>query len=395
MKLDMMLTETGYKPSAKPPRLSVWLTNSLEPAEREVKDLFFQPLAEEARGASEVKRQTPIMCVIGNPPYSGESANKGDHIMALMNAYKKEPGGKTKLKERNPKWINDDYVKFIRMAEDLISSNPSGGVLGFITNHGYLDNPTFRGMRWHLLKTFDKVWVLDLHGNAKKKEVSPDGSPDKNVFDIQQGVAIVVAVRGGKTRRELGEVCRTDLWGYRSHKNEFLWSNSLESAPFLSVNIKPPHLGFLQRDHDVGDLYNSGFLIPDLFPIGGTGVVTKRDKLTIHETKAKVWEAVQDFLTKPEWEVRQKYSLPDDVRDWRYEWAKADLQENASEKIIHPISYRPFDDRFIYNSGRSRGFVGWPVEKVMGHFNAGSNVGICTARSNKNPSMDHFSSRLK
>ena len=200
MKLDMMLGQTGYKPSPNPPRLSVWLTNALEPAEREVRDLFFLPLADEARGASEVKRQMPIMCVIGNPPYSGESANKGDHIMGLMDAYKKEPGGKVKLKERNPKWINDDYVKFIRMAEDLIAQNPSGGVLGFITNHGYLDNPTFRGMRWHLLKTFDKVWVLDLHGNAKKKEVSPDGSPDKNVFDIQQGVAIVIAVRGGANR---------------------------------------------------------------------------------------------------------------------------------------------------------------------------------------------------
>ena len=195
MKLDMMLDQTGYKPSATPPRLSVWLTNALEPAEREVRDLFFAPLAEEARGASEVKRQTPIMCVIGNPPYSGESANKGAHIMRLMEAYKKEPGGKEKLKERNPKWINDDYVKFIRMAEDLIAKNPSGGVLGFITNHGYLDNPTFRGMRWHLLKTFEKIWVLDLHGNSKRKEVSPDGSPDKNVFDIQQGVAIVIAVR--------------------------------------------------------------------------------------------------------------------------------------------------------------------------------------------------------
>jgi len=139
MKLDMQLTESGYVPSAKPPRLSVWLTNALEPAEREVKDLFFQQLADEARGASEVKRQSPIMCVIGNPPYSGESANKGKHIMDLMDAYKMEPGGKEKLKERNPKWINDDYVKFIRMSEDLIAKNPSGGVLGFITNHGYLD----------------------------------------------------------------------------------------------------------------------------------------------------------------------------------------------------------------------------------------------------------------
>ncbi len=201
MKLDMQLTESGYKPSASPPRLSVWLTNALEPAERDVRELFFRPLAEEARGASEVKRQTPIMCVIGNPPYSGESANKGDHIMALMEAYKKEPGGKEKLKERNPKWINDDYVKFIRMAEDVIAKNPSGGVLGFITNHGYLDNPTFRGMRWHLLQSFDKIWVLDLHGNSKKKEVSPNGDLDKNLFDIQQGTAIVIAIRLGSGRQ--------------------------------------------------------------------------------------------------------------------------------------------------------------------------------------------------
>jgi type I restriction-modification system DNA methylase subunit len=390
MKLDMMLTETGYKPSTKPPRLSVWLTNALEPAEREVRDLFFQPLAEEARGASEVKRQTPIMCVIGNPPYSGESANKGNHIMSLMDAYKREPGGKERLKERNPKWINDDYVKFIRMAEDLIAKNASGGVLGFITNHGYLDNPTFRGMRWHLLKTFDKIWVLDLHGNAKKKEVAPDGSADKNVFDIQQGVAIVIALRNGRTREGLAQVRHGELWGTRDRKNETLWSNDIQSISRTSVELKTPHFGFLQRDHGIGGLYETGFSIPELFPIGGTGVVTKRDNLSIHHTKAKVWEAVQDFLTKPETEVRKKYALPADVRDWRYGWARADLEKNASERIIHPISYRPFDNRFIYNSGQARGFVGWPVEKIMFHFNAGSNIGICTARSNKNPTVDHF-----
>ena len=165
MKLDMQLTESGYVPSKNPPRLSVWLTNALEPAEREVKDLFFQQLADEARGASEVKRQTPIMCVIGNPPYSGISQNNGDWITNLIEDYKYVDG---KHFGERKHWLHDDYVKFIRMSEEMIAKNPSGGVLGFITNHGYLDNPTFRGMRWHLLKTFDKIWVLDLHGNAKK-----------------------------------------------------------------------------------------------------------------------------------------------------------------------------------------------------------------------------------
>jgi len=179
MKLDMILTELGYLPSSTPPRLGVYLTNSLEEGERDVRDLFMaQWLTREAREASTIKRQTPIMCVLGNPPYSGESSNKGDWIMGLMEAYKKEPGGRQKLQERNPKWINDDYVKFIRLAEHLIAKNGEG-VLGFITNHGYLDNPTFRGMRWHLLNTFDTLYVLDLHGNSKKKEVAPGGQPDK------------------------------------------------------------------------------------------------------------------------------------------------------------------------------------------------------------------------
>jgi hypothetical protein len=226
LKLDMMLTETGYKPSEKPPRLSVWLTNALEPADREVRDLFFQPLAEEARGASEVKRQTPIMCVIGNPPYSGVSQNMGDWITGLIDDYKYVDG--EHFGERKH-WLHDDYVKFIRMAEDVIARNPSGGVLGFITNHGYLDNPTFRGMRWHLLQTFDQIYVLDLHGNAKKKEVSPDGSSDKNVFDIQQGVAVIVAVKRAssttkntdrvKGSQVIGSVRRQDCWGSRESKN--------------------------------------------------------------------------------------------------------------------------------------------------------------------------------
>ncbi|AZU05004.1 adenine specific DNA methyltransferase [Glycocaulis alkaliphilus] len=140
MKLDMILTEMGYTPSGEPPRLSVYLTNSLEEGERVEQVLFARWLAEEAREASKIKRDMPIMCVIGNPPYSGESANKGDWIMGLMEAYKKEPGGKEKLKERNPKWINDDYVKFIRFGEHMIEKNGEG-ILGFITNHGYLDNP--------------------------------------------------------------------------------------------------------------------------------------------------------------------------------------------------------------------------------------------------------------
>jgi type I restriction-modification system DNA methylase subunit len=196
LKLDLLLTETGYKPT-KDQRFKVYLTNSLEEYHQDAGTLFANWLSAEANEANHIKRDTPVMCVIGNPPYSGESANKGEWIMNLMEDYKKEPGGKEKLKERNPKWINDDYVKFLRFGQHLIEKNGSG-ILAFINPHGFLDNPTFRGMRWNLLKTFDKIYTIDLHGNAKKKETAPDGSIDQNVFDIMQGVSINIFIKKQK-----------------------------------------------------------------------------------------------------------------------------------------------------------------------------------------------------
>ena len=192
MKLDMMLTELGYVPTGTPPRLGVYLTNSLEEGEPANQSLpFAQWLSNEVKEANTVKRDMPIMCIVGNPPYSGISTNKGDWITGLIDDYKYVDG--VHFGERKH-WLNDDYVKFIRMSEHLIEKNGEG-VLGFITNHGYLDNPTFRGMRWHLMQTFDKIYVLDLHGNATKKEICPDGSPDTNVFDIRTGVAIIIGVK--------------------------------------------------------------------------------------------------------------------------------------------------------------------------------------------------------
>ena len=167
LKLDLLLAETGFKPTSNQ-RFRIYLTNSLEEHHPDTGTLFANWLSSEANEANHVKRDTPVMCVIGNPPYSGESANKGEWIMSLLEDYKKEPGGKEKLKERNPKWINDDYVKFIRYGQHFIEKNGSG-VLAFINPHGFLDNPTFRGMRWNLLKTYDKIYTIDLHGNSKKK----------------------------------------------------------------------------------------------------------------------------------------------------------------------------------------------------------------------------------
>ncbi len=391
MKLDMMLTEMGYKPTATPPRLGVYLTNSLEEGEAVTQNLFAQWLANEAKSASEIKRQMPIMCVIGNPPYSGESANKGDWIMGLMEAYKKEPGGKVRLDEKNSKWINDDYVKFIRFAEHMIEKNGEG-ILGFITNHGYLDNPTFRGMRWHLLDTFDKIYVLDLHGNAKKKEVSPDGTADKNVFDIMQGVAIIIGVKRATkagTDKPLAEVFHGELWGSRDAKYGALWEDCLSDETWVRVERRAPQWALINRNQQVELCFNSGFSVRDLFQIFGNGIVTKRDALCIQPSESAVWQSMEDFVNQPQEIVKARYSISDDVRDWRYEWAKSDVLSHFDRSFIQPINYRPFDERYVLYTGNARGFVGWPVKQVMGHYIGQPNIGLLVPKALRDADFAH------
>ena len=350
-----------------------------------------QWLSNEAKAASEIKRDKPIMCIIGNPPYSGESSNKGDWIMGLMEAYKKEPGGKEKLKERNPKWINDDYVKFIRMSENLIEKNGEG-VLAFITNHGYLDNPTFRGMRWHLLKTFDKIHVLDLHGNSKKKEVAPDGAADKNVFDIQQGVAIIIAVKKkSKVSQEtLAELTHGDLWGLRSNKNSKLFDNKVETLTKKQPPTKAPQYPMIPRDWDLVGKYNSGFKITDIYNSGNVGMVTSSDKLTIGFNKSLLFKTIENFANTDEDHARNVIlGGRKDVRDWKVKWAQEDAQRNLSIENIMKLNYRPFDIRWTFYTGNTKGIQGYPRYDTMRHFHK-ANIGLVTARSNKTPRADHF-----
>src|SRR5690554_5052467 len=273
LKLDLLLKETGFNPTSNQ-RFRVYLTNSLEEHHKETGTLFSSWLSTEANEANTIKRDTPVMCVIGNPPYSGESANKGDWIMKLMEDYKKEPGGKERLKERNSKWINDDYVKFLRYGQHFIEKNGSG-VLAFINPHGFLDNPTFRGMRWNLLKTYDKIYTIDLHGNSKKKETAPDGSIDVNVFDIMQGVSINIFVKTGKKKlNELGKVFHFDLFGKREIKYDFLIEKSLRTISYKELPNVAPNYFMVQKDFGLESEYNKGIILNELFPTNNVGIVT-------------------------------------------------------------------------------------------------------------------------
>ncbi len=351
LKLDMLLTETGYK-STKNQRFNIYLTNSLEEHHPDTGTIFSSWLSTEANEANHIKRDTPVMVIMGNPPYSGESANKGKWIMNLMEDYKKEPGGKEKLKERNPKWINDDYVKFLRYGQYYIERNGEG-ILAFINPHGFLDNPTFRGMRWNLLKTYDKIYTIDLHGNSKKKEVCPDGSPDTNVFDIMQGVAITVFVKTGKKKaNELGKVFHYDLYGKRDFKYDFLLNNSLTTIEFKTIIPVKNNFIFKYVDEEVLNKYNKGIKPTDLFNINVMGFQTHRDKFAISENKNSINSRALDLrdLNQTNENIYSKYLIKDN-RDWQLTKARKNIQNDSSwkEKIIK-CSYRPFDDKYCYFS---------------------------------------------
>ncbi|WP_026461432.1 type ISP restriction/modification enzyme [Adhaeribacter aquaticus] len=347
LKLDMLLRDTGYV-AKREQRFRIYLTNSLEEHHKDTGSLFANWLSSEANEANQIKRDTPVMVVMGNPPYSGESANKGEWIMNLMEDYKKEPGGKEKLKERNPKWINDDYVKFIRYAQHFIERNGEG-VLAFINPHGFLDNPTFRGMRWNLLKTYDKIYTLDLHGNSKKKEICPDGSPDINVFDIQQGVSINIFVKTGKKKaEELGQVFHFDLFGKRELKYDFLNQNNLKTIPYITVPNVAPNYFFIKKGYDIQLIYDEGFIIADLFPVSSVGIVTSKDAVLINTDKDKLINNVGDS-----YEIEIEHNL------------------------IKPISYRPFDNQFVYYDTK---ILERPRAEKMRHFLNRNNLGLVFSR---------------
>jgi very-short-patch-repair endonuclease len=396
LKIDMLLTETGYKPQQFPSsggvsegrggdqRFRIFLTNSLEEAHPDTQTLFSSWLSDEADQANAIKRDAPVMVVIGNPPYSGESANKGEWIMNLMEDYKKEPGGKEKLKERNPKWINDDYVKFMRFGQHFIDKNGSG-ILAFINPHGFLDNPTFRGMRWNLLKTYDKIYTIDLHGNSKKKETAPDGSADQNVFDIMQGVSINVFVKTGKKKAdELGQVFHYDLFGKRDLKYDFLSNNSIKTIEYKKLPNVAPNYYLVNKDFDVQEIYEKGFKINELFSLNNVGIITARDNFTIHKTENDLINTIEDFLILDDENARIKYQLGKDVRDWQVNLARKDLQDNyPSVGKITKISYRPFDIRYTFYTGKTKGFHCYPRKEIMQHLTNGENIALAIKRQCK------------
>lgn len=397
MKLGLQLAELGYKFDTKE-RLRVYLTNSLQEAfQIPPSDGFDNWIRDEADAANKIKQEAPVMVVLGNPPYSGHSANNGTWISNLLKGKDTitskqtsnyfEVDGKP-LGEKNPKWLNDDYVKFIRFAQWRIAET-GYGILAFITNHGYLDNPTFRGMRQSLMETFDDIYVLDLHGNSKKKEQCPNGSKDENVFDIQQGVAISIFVKHLNGKKESANVHHAHLYGLRESKYHWLKENDLITTQWTKLKPQSPFYLFVPQDTDLLGEYQQGWKVTNILPVNSVGIVTARDALTIHWSKEEVWKTVTDFANLPTEIARVKYSLGKDTRDWKVELTQRDLknhphqetkQSGPFQELLAAILYRPFDVRHTYYTGKSRGFHCMPRGDVMRNFLREKNLGLVFCR---------------
>ena len=387
LKIGLKLYETGYRFKSSE-RGRIYLTNALEPAKdfsQGTFDFVIPALANEALEVDEVKRAARFTVVVGNPPYSGHSANKGEWIASLIDDYKQ--GFPELKKPAQAKWLSDDYVKFIRFAQSVLIRTGTG-TLGFITNHSYLDNPTFRGMRQSLLQDFNNIHFLDLHGNSTKKERAPDGGKDENVFDIKQGVAIGLFVKGAVDNNSLAQVCHADLWGVREAvadggKYGWLATNDINSATANSEGVSPraPQHLFVPRDEVLINEYEAAWPIPKIFSPSGNpapGIITTHDQFAISWTRKEAASKVERLLTTTsEQEAREIWHLCSQ-KQWQYDRAKRQLAEEFWREWIETVLYRPFDFRVTVFD---RNVAVHRRERVMRHMLAGVNLGLCIGRA--------------
>ena len=366
LKLDMLISWWGDQKLEKEhdERVQIYLTNSLSQATLANKYLLAEMIAREANEANNIKHNAPVMIVMGNPPYSGVSQNNGEWITKLISEYRKEPNSQIPLQEKK-NWLNDDYVKFIRLGQYYVDRNKEG-ILSYICSNGFIYNPTFRGMRWHLLNSFDKIYILNLHGRVKPEpEKCPDGSKDENVFDITVGTSINIFVKTGeKNKGELAKVYYADLYGLRDNKFEYLSANTLSSIEFREIVPKSPYY-FLMATNDNGrDKYEKGFLLDKLILINNVGVVSAQDNLNMSDTQAEQQNKINELLQLEESVWRNKYKRDKDAQAWRYHNAKIDAQ--SPKGTYCSLLYRPFDRKYTYYTGKS-GLYARPSYSIMKH----------------------------
>ncbi len=419
LKMSFILEELGHQLTDNE-RFKFYLTNTLEMEELAQTNLpVVRSLAQESHLAGKVKKDQPILVILGNPPYSGISANaaemevefkKGEDYISHYDIQEKNGAyvpvrvplrarrDLTKMQKtwigelietykiidgewfgERKHWLQDDYVKFLRFAQWKIDQLGQG-VVGMITNHSYLDNPTFRGMRQSLMQTYDEIYILDLHGNSLKKEKAPDGGVDKNVFDIRQGVAIAFFVNlGKKNGGALARVYHADLWGLRESKYRWLETRDISTTDWNKLTPDSPYYFFVPRDESGRKTYEHFMQVTDIFPVNVTGIVTARDKFVIDIDRRALESRIMTFRNKklPDEIVQKGLGLKENYQ-WRVSKAREQLIKVENwEDYFTKILYRPFDARHIYFHDS----VVWRTRKeVMRHMLAGHNLGLIAMR---------------
>ncbi len=409
LNLSQAFKEEFKKPLKENDALKIILTNTLIQPSEIAAYRGLQPIFEkELKSAQKIKKDEKILIITGNPPYSGASENKGlfewevkatygiepefqtieveknvkltDKIQTLLNNIQKqkESGSKNALKElknlhskyklqneKNPKWLLDDYVKFMRFAQNKIKFL-GHGLFGFISNNAFLDNPTFRGLRRSLLECYDELYILNLHGNARKKEETPQGAKDENVFNIMQGVSINLFVKKAQTTKQ--KIHYYDVYGQRAEKYAFLAQNDLNSIEWLEIAPRAPFYLLLPLKTPLLEEYEQGFSVQDMFQVGGTGICSKRDHVVFHKDKESLLKLLKDFSTLEPSELRRKYNIKD-TEGWKLGRAIENVKKNQHEleKYIVLCQYRPFDYRWTYYTDKSCGFLARPVYDVFKH----------------------------
>ncbi|MDU9794018.1 type ISP restriction/modification enzyme [Helicobacter pylori] len=409
LNLSQAFKEEFKKPLKENDVLQIILTNTLIQPSEIVAYRGLSPIFEkELKSAQEIKKNEKILIITGNPPYSGASSNEGlfewevkatygiepefqtieveknvkltDKIQTLLNSVQiqKQSGSKNALKElknlhskhklqneKNPKWLLDDYVKFMRFAQNKIKSL-GHGLFGFISNNAFLDNPTFRGLRCSLLECYDELYILNLHGNARKKEKTPQGAKDENVFNIMQGVSINLFVKNPQVVKQ--KIHYYDVYGERAEKYDFLAQNDLNSINWLELTPREPFYLLLPLETRLLDEYEQGFSVKDMFQVGSTGICSKRDHVVFHKDKESLSKLLKDFSTLEPSELRRKYDIKD-TEGWKLGRAIENVKKNQHEleKYIVLCQYRPFDYRWTYYTDKSCGFLARPVYDVFKH----------------------------
>ncbi len=409
LNLSQAFKEEFKKPLKENDELKIILTNTLIQPSETIAYRGLNPIFEtELLNAQEIKKDENILIITGNPPYSGASSNEGlfewevkatygiepefqtietkknvklaDEIKTLLkNIQTQKQGGskealkelkklhsKYKLDEKNPKWLLDDYVKFMRFAQNKIESL-GHGLFGFISNNAFLDNPTFRGLRRSLLECYDELYILNLHGNARKKEKTPQGADDENVFNIKQGVSINLFVKKAQATKQ--KIHYYDVYGQRAEKYVFLAQNDLNSINWLELAPRAPFYLLIPQEALLLDEYEQGFSVKDMFQISSVGIVTGRDHVIFHKDKESLLKLLKDFSTLEPSELRRIYKIKKDSRDWRLEYAIKDVRANADnlEKYIVLCQYRPFDFYYTYYTCKSKSFIAYPRGEVFKH----------------------------